>query len=436
MTESLTILLGVVWIAAVASPPAAFAQSARADTSRFRLEIGASTDLSNEIFYEDEVDTTFLKTHLVSSPEAQISGVSRIALLGTRGARAFGYRIQNDVSLGTLVQSDVLELHGETLPAGSTRYDVLSRTMYRHDQSFDRDLTEGRADGYGRVRQPLGDVTRAELGGRWDFGRSGGPSATLIPDRNAGGGWIALERLPLVGTELRAGYGLMARAYPDSVVRDHYEHSWELHVRQDLPGLVILDLESVGQRRTPIYTAPNSRDAYVSTESSAELRWRPVERLEARARFDGEWLRYDHPDTLIYFDYDLMRASVTLRYEWPVAVEVGPRFQWLRSPLEPAEGYDETAGAFEFEWLGLGHWWSFNPAFGWRNYALGPNGDPFTDVGLHSSYWFLEGSAFAEQSLGRAVRLRLAGSARDEHHQDPSQNARSLYFSLDIRRLF
>jgi hypothetical protein len=119
-----------------------------------------------------------------------------------------------------------------------------------------------------------------------------------------------------------------------------------------------------------------------------------------------------------------------------MAVSIGPRLQWLRSPGEPAEAYDETAGALEVEWLLPGRWWNVGPALGWRNYRLEPSGNPFEDVGIHSSYWFIDLSAFAEQALGAGWQLRGIGTARDEHHRDTSQNARSLYFSLDIRRLF
>ena len=73
---------------------------------------------------------------------------------------------------------------------------------------------------------------------------------------------------------------------------------------------------------------------------------------------------------------------------------------------------------------------------GWREYQLEPSGHPFEDVGLHSSYAFIEVSAFAEQGLGPLWHLRFSGTARDEQHRDATQNARSLYFSLDIRRLF
>ena len=402
------------------------------------FELGASTDVSNEIFYTDDVDTTFLRPRLVGSPESQVSGVSRILWQGSRAGGAWGYRVQNDASVGSLTQSEVLEWGVRNPRTEVRRYEVVSRLGYRHDRSFDRDLTEWRADGSGRTSLAVGDEARGEIGGRWDFGRSRGASAAFLPNRNAGGGWLAIERSPLIGTEWRLGYGLVGWAYPDSVVRDHLEHSWEARLRRELPGLSSLELETRGERRTAIHTAPSSRDRFVNGEGSAELRWQPIERLETRTRLEGEWIHYDQPDSVLYFDYHTLRSSLTFRLEngSPFAIALGPHLQWLRSPADPAESYDEAAAALELEWLGIGSWWNLAPLAGWREYRLEPTGNPFEDVGLHSSYAFYELSAFAEQSLGPPWRLRVSGTARDERHRDATQNARSLYFSLDIRRLF
>jgi hypothetical protein len=408
------------------------------DSSVVRFELGASTDLSNEIFYTDDVDTTFLRPRLVGSPEGQVSGVSRILWRGSRGAGAWGYRLQNDASVGGLIQSEVLEWNMRNARTEPRRLELTSRLGYRHDQSFDRDLIEWRADGSGRGSVAFGDGMRGELGGRWDFGRSRGSSAAFLPNRNAGGGWVAIENGALSGMDWRLGYGLTGRAYPDSIIRDHLEHSWEGRLRYELPGLSSLEIESSGERRTTIHSAPNSRDQFVNGEASAELRWRPVERLETRTRFEGEWITYDQPDSILYFDYHVLRSSITFRLEnaSPFSISLGPHLQWLRSPADETEAYDEAAGALELEWLGIGSWWNLAPLAGWREYRLEPSGHPFEDVGLHSSYAFIELSAFAEQGLGPLWHLRFSGTARDERHRDATQNARSLYFSLDIRRLF
>jgi hypothetical protein len=74
------------------------------------------------------------------------------------------------------------------------------------------------------------------------------------------------------------------------------------------------------------------------------------------------------------------------------------------------------------------------PIAGWRDYDEGPAGSP--TVGLHSSYAFYEVNVLADQALPGALRLRAYVNARYESHVDPAQDASSLYFSLDLRRLF
>ena len=57
-------------------------------------------------------------------------------------------------------------------------------------------------------------------------------------------------------------------------------------------------------------------------------------------------------------------------------------------------------------------------------------------IGLHSSYAFYEIDLLADQALPGSLRLRAYVDARLESHVDHTQDARSLYFSLDLRRIF
>lgn len=422
-----------------AAPSSAAGEPAPADTLRAQLELGGSTDYSNEIFYEDDVDTTFLKRQLVASPQAQISGVGRVTIDGTHAGRAAAYHVQNDVSIGNLVQSDVLELRGATGSELDTRYDLVSELGWRHDQSFDRDFTELREEGYARARASLGEGSvHGEMGGRWDFQRTSGPSAGFIPDRNAGGGWLAFERMPLYGTEWRFGYALTTRAYPDSIERDHVAHTWEARVREELGGGGFLELESTGERRVTIHPAPTSRDRFLNADASALCRLRLDDALALDTRLDGEWFNYDEPDSVYDFNYRVGHASLALRFDRlpQFSATLGPRLQWLRSPMNPAESYDECAAMLELEWLKSDSWWSVSPSIGRRDYLLKPDRDAFDDVGLHSSYWFVDLGWYAEQPLAGGWRLHTLGAAHAERHDQPSDDARSLYFSLDIRRLF
>ena len=69
---------------------------------------------------------------------------------------------------------------------------------------------------------------------------------------------------------------------------------------------------------------------------------------------------------------------------------------------------------------------------GWREYAA----TRMDDLALHTPYAFYDFTVIGDQPLGGPVRLRAFANARIESHTDPAQDARSLYFSIDVRTLF
>jgi hypothetical protein len=72
----------------IASPAARAASEPGPDTLGFRLETGATTDITSEYYYEDAfIDTTFLGRRLVDTPEARYAGALYATLNGTRGER-------------------------------------------------------------------------------------------------------------------------------------------------------------------------------------------------------------------------------------------------------------------------------------------------------------------------------------------------------------
>src|SRR5207249_876881 len=75
-------LLGLALIAVVDRASAADGP----DSLRVRVELGANTDYTNELFYEDTFDSTaFTGRHLVDSPETRYAGVLFTRLTGGRG---------------------------------------------------------------------------------------------------------------------------------------------------------------------------------------------------------------------------------------------------------------------------------------------------------------------------------------------------------------
>src|SRR5437867_6398077 len=106
------VLAGLVQLSLFGLPTCVTAGEVR-DSSRVQFEIGASTDLTNEQFYEDSFtgeDSIFHRRRLVGSPESQVAGVLHASLGGTRGGGAVDYQVHNELSLGDKVQHDVLDL--------------------------------------------------------------------------------------------------------------------------------------------------------------------------------------------------------------------------------------------------------------------------------------------------------------------------------------
>src|SRR5260370_30859797 len=85
--------------------------------------------------------------------------------------------------------------------------------------------------------------------------------------------------------------------------------------------------------------------------------------------------------------------------------------------------------------FGRGAGWRGGPAGGRRSYRHEAQRGRFDPVGLHTDYDFIGLDVLADQGLGAALRLRLLVSGRLERHTDPGDDSRSLYFSLDLRRL-
>jgi len=160
-------------------------------------------------------------------------------------------------------------------------------------------------------------------------------------------------------------------------------------------------------------------------------------------RGSAELLRFDDPDSAIFFDYDIVRVQLgpqLVHGAW--TTRFGPRGEVLSSP-QIDEEYREIAGFVEVEWMPGSGWWSLSPVAGWRDYehdeeapatpdAIGTTPTPST----RSSYAFYELGAMIDQSLPASLRLHVHASGLVEQHTDSSQDARSLYFACELRRLF
>ena len=414
----------------------ALAQSA--DSLRFRFEVGASGDFTNERFYETFDDTSF-RRNAVDSPERRYAGVVLAGFDGARSGGATAFQLLNELSLGDRLARGALGLRWRSDLTPEDRLSADPRLEYRRDRTLGRDLEEWRGGTSLRFRRSFLESFRTlDLGLRGEFVRSSGSGSEFVLDRDAGSFMAALDQLGLTGPEWRAGYRFTGRMFPDSSIRDHFEHGWEARLHASPAASWSWQVETSGERRVTIDLAPTSRDNFWQGRSDLEVERRGDGLWGFRARLGGEALRYDLQDSTLYFDYQTIRLTAGPRLggagTW--SAWLAPRAEMLSSGWNPGEEYFETALAIETEALVGRSWWSVTPAAGWREYGDDPVAAAQGIGSPRSSYAFAELSAFGDQQVAGGVRMRLLAHARLEAHQDDSQNASSLYFSLDVRKIF
>ena len=420
--------------------PAAGARAQAPDSNFVHFEFGANSDLTNERFYEDTFDdTTFTGRKITGSPEYRSAGVAAVDAAGAfpRGGR---FLLRQEVTVGDHLRRSYtrFELRGE--PRDRWRLTLVPDLDARHDRSFGGDRRELRFRPDARVRITSLDHSDSYdllVGGDWL--RTSGTSEVTTLDRNAGRAWLRWAHMPLDALwESELGYGADMRAFPDSMNRDHVEQHGSLTLRRLLPGGGSAAVEAQLDRRTTLHDTPSTRDEFWSGRLDAEAFVHVHEGVTAELSLSGDGYRYDRADSTVYFQYQLWTVRPALRWVLPHdwGLRVGPRLEWLRAPGVPAERYLEVAGVIEAERLRGGDWWSFAPAAGWRQYERSAATVSLNNPDLHSSFLFVEGEWFADFALPVSLRSRLSGTGRIEQHEDPSQNASSLYLSLDLRRSF
>lgn len=408
------------------------------DSLRFRIEAGGSADYTNERFYETFDDSTF-RREAVDSPERRYAGVLLFALDGTRQGGATTFQMLQELSLGDRLTRDALGLLWRSDFTPEDRLTLDPRLEYRRDRTLDRDLEEFRANAGIRYRRQFLESSRSlHLGLRGESVRSSGAGSEFVLDRDAGVASAAIEQLGLDGLEWRAGYQLAARMFPDSALRDHFEHAWEARLRSAPVASWSWQLESTGERRVTMDPAPTSRDNFWQGRTALEVERRGEGPWGFRGRMEGEALHYEVADSTLYFDYQTLRLTAGPRWgglaTW--TLWLSPRVEALFAADNPGEEYLESALALEVEGLFHGTWWSLVPAAGWRAYGDDPIAAQQGLDSPRSSYGFLELGAFGDQALPGNLRLRCLANARLESHDDDSQDASSLYFSLDLRKIF
>uniref|UniRef100_A0A832MNU0 Uncharacterized protein n=1 Tax=Eiseniibacteriota bacterium TaxID=2212470 RepID=A0A832MNU0_UNCEI len=233
------------------SASSATAAGVASDSVVWRIEIGVASEYTNELFFEDAfVDTTFLGRRLVESPEARGAAVFSVAARGSHGAGAGRWDVANELSLGNLVQRNALSGLWRSEATPEWLWSAAPRVEWRRDRSFGRDLAEWRAQLRARVRRGyLASFRTAEAGVTAELLRADGVGSELLLDRQAAGVFAAFGQSAPGTPDLWVGLASTARAFPDSIERDHWEHRGELRARWDAGGDAVLALEFEGARR-------------------------------------------------------------------------------------------------------------------------------------------------------------------------------------------
>lgn len=417
------------------------APAARADAGdslRVRFEIGLSGEVTNERYYETFDDSTF-RREPVDDPERRYGGVALLRLDGARHGGSTWFQVTNELLAGDRLTRNVLGALWRSDLTPEDRLSVDPRLEYRRDRTLGRDLDEWRATVAARFRHQFLESFRSlDVALRGELLRADGAGAQYLLDRQAGGVAAGFEQIGITGPEWRLGYRFTARRFPDSTARDHYEHGWEGRLRSDPASSWSWQVETSGERRVTIALAPTSRDNFWQERVDLEVERRGEGVVGLRARLEGEALQYDLPDSSLYFDYRTARLAAGPRFGgdrgW--ALWAAPRVEALFAPWNPGEEYVEGAVQLELESFAGRAWWSVTPAAGWRSYRDDPVAAALGLEDLRSSYAFAELAAHGDQPLPGALRLRLNANARLEAHADESQDAASLYFSLDVRKIF
>ena len=411
------------------------------DSTRLRLEVGASTDYTNEVYYLDSLATpTLVQRQRFDTPQALTAGVLLVAWDGTRAARGTGYSFTQEVAIGDRLQRGTFVGRWRQALAPDWKWLLLPRAEYRRDRTLGRDFEEYQAGLTTRLRHDLLDgATTVEAGLQGDWLHTTGSGAELLADRWTAGAVAALDRSAFTGLDGRLEYTFRVRGFPDSTVRDHLEHDTELRLRTSwgLSNFAAVDLATI--RRFTIHLAPTSLDNFWEETALLEIGQNAGGRFGAAAHVDVDAVQFDVPDAVLYFDHQEVVARAGPRWE-PHAttlVEAGPRLDWLGTSLAPEESYLELGGYVSLETIAAGALWTVTPSAGRRRYRAGEPDPNFPSVTTgHTSYDFVELELFGDQRIPGGWRARLSANGRWELHDDPVENATSLYFSVDVRRLF
>lgn len=411
------------------------------DSVRLRWEVGAASDVTNELFMQDAyLDTTFLGRRLTGSPEIRSGMVAAASWKRTLGSGDWTMRLSPDLVVGDKLQKGLISSEFRKTTLVGWNWSILPEIEVLSDESFSLERRQVRGATLARARRSLGwsdDQALEFRAGAEVLDVLSASDAFLLSHRNAQFG-VAYERSSLSSIDLRIDQRTQLRTFPDSSARDHLEPQLFVNVGRDFSGNQNLSLQFGGSWRSTLNPQVSTRDRYRNWTGQLDWTVYAGPNYTISLGTDEEWMKFAEPDSVLDFDYSVHRVQGRVRRQWNgvFSAAAGGRGEWLRAPWNPLERYREVAALVELESLTTGAWYVLTPSVLWRDYDIESQGEGFDLQPAHSDFTGLEVFLMLEQAIPGGVRLRGTGVGRIEWHRESADDARSLYFSLDVRRLF
>ncbi len=427
------------------SSPAGAAPTAP-DSAVFRFDAGLGTDWTNQIFYEQNFDSTaFTGRTTVQAAETRLVGLALARLLGLSGRTS--YQASNDLRAGP----DYVR----NFTRGAFQHDLSPRVRvtldaehdWRRDDTFESRREDRRLGTIEAVRwRSVDRAWGARVSHRFEAQRTAAGALALVPDFNYQRFALDADRALGEAGSVSLGYAYALRAFPDTSSRDYHEHAVSSLAFVPLPGAWSLELWADGGVRDAANDSAVG-DRFHQGGIDARVTARIDDRWEAGVRGEVRGNRYAEP-TAAFFDYVISRwaAFARLRPSVSRAIELRPEIEFARTPdfgglpetspladrlAVAREEYDQIALRAEYEDFRPSGWFGVELGFGRRDYA--ERAERPDDVSAHSDFWLVSAGGFLDLPVTGKLRARATADLWSELHDLSSDDLHSVFLSAEVR---